>query len=135
MDTNPYNFRLYGLNYFAMYVNWKQIPPEGMSLEMGHEKTSIVGYKTLFKLSDIHHSSSGLQITSDLYIKGFFMLDLDLNCDSTVSEGHSSNPENGHIRIELKFEKSISDAITCLLYVEYDNSIRIDLLRNVVTDY
>jgi hypothetical protein len=45
VDTNLYNFRHYGLNYFVLYVNGRQIPPEGMSMGMDHEKTSVMGYK------------------------------------------------------------------------------------------
>jgi len=94
-----------------------------------------MGYKTLFEGSGIHHSDTGLQVTHDLYIKGGFMLIFDLTPDRAASEGHSSNPENGLIRIELKFAKPLPEPITCLLYLEFDNSIRVDLLRNVTPDY
>jgi hypothetical protein len=133
MDTNPYTFRDYDLNYFALYVNGRQLPPEGMG--MAHENLSVMGYNTLFDGSGIHHSNSGLQITHDLYIKGFFMLVFDLTPDRAASKGHSSNPKNGTIRLELKFEKALPDPVTCLLYLEYDNSVRVDYLRNVTTDY
>jgi len=92
MDTKSYNFRHYDLNYFAMYVNGKQIPPKGLSLGMGQEKTSVMGYKTLFEGSGIHHSNSGLQIIHDLYIKEFFMPVFNLTPYRAASEGHSSNP-------------------------------------------
>ena len=135
MDSNPYNLRHYDINFFVLYVNGRQIPPEGLSVNMGHEKTSVMGYKALFDGSGIHHSNSGLQITHDLFIKGYFMLVFDLTPDRAASEGHSSNPENGHIRIEAKFDKALPDLVTCILYLEYDNFVRIDLLRNVTTDY
>jgi hypothetical protein len=135
MDTNPYNFRQYDLNYFAIFVSGGQIPPEGLSLGMDHEKTSVMGYKTLFEGSGIHHSDTGLQITHDIYIKGFLMLVFDLAPDRAASEAHSSNPENGRIRMELKFVKPLSVPITCLFYLEYGNSNRVDWLRNVTTDY
>ena len=62
------------------------------------------------------------------------MLVFDLTPDRAASEGHSSNPENGHIRLEMKFDKALSDPVTCLLYLEYENSVRVDL-RYVTTDY
>jgi hypothetical protein len=68
LDTNPYNFRHYDLSNFALYVNGKQIPSEGLSVDMGHEKTSVIAYRTLFDGSGIHHSNSGLQITHDMCI-------------------------------------------------------------------
>ena len=122
------------LNYFAIYTNGRQIPSEGLSLGMEHENTSVTEYRTLFEGSGIHHSNSGFQITHNWYIRGFFMLVFDLKTDRAAS-GHSSNPENEHILLELKFSKHLPDAITCLLYLEFENSFRIDLLRNVSTDF
>ena len=135
MDSNPYNFRHYNLENFAMYVSGRQIPPEGVNLLMDHEKTAVMGYRTLFEGSGIHHSNSGLQITPDKYINGFFMLVFDLTPDFAASEGHTSNPATGNIRLELKFGKDLPDSISVLLYLEYDSSVRIDALRNVTTDY
>ena len=102
---------------------------------MSHEKTSVRGYATLFEGIGIHHSNSGLQVTHDMYINGFFMIVYDLSQDLAASEGHASPPTNGDIRIDLKFAKTLPEAITCLLYLEYDNSVRIDLARNVSTEF
>jgi hypothetical protein len=88
-------------------------------------KKSVMGYRTLFEGSGIHHSNSGLQITHNMYIAGYFMLLFDLTPDHAASEGHTSHPDNGDIRIELKLAKGLPDAITCVLYLECDNSVRI----------
>jgi hypothetical protein len=135
LDSNPFNFRHYDLQHFSLYVNGRQYPNIGLNLNMDHEKTSVLGYRTLFESSGMHHSNSGLLITHDLYIKGYFMLLFDLTPDLAASEGHTSPTESGNIRVELKFGKSLPDAITCLFYLEYDNSIVIDSIRNVSTDY
>jgi len=124
MATNPFHFRHYDLDSFALYVNGKQIPSEGLSLGMDHEKTSVMGYRTLFEGSGIHHSNAGLQITHDMYIAGNFMLLFDRTPDLSAS-GHTSHVDSGNIRLELKFRKSLPHSITCLLYLKYDNSIRI----------
>jgi hypothetical protein len=70
-----------------------------------------------------------------MYIKGFFMLIFDLTTDLAASEGHTSHPDNGSIRIEVKFAKALTESITCLLYLEFDNSVRIDKLKTVSTDF
>ena len=116
-------------------MNGKQFPSEGFSLGMDHEETSIMGYKTLFEGSGIHNSKSGLKITHDMYIAGYFILLFDLTPDGGASEGRMSHPDNGNIRIELKFNKPLPDAITCLLYLEFDNSVCIDFARNISTDF
>jgi len=41
--TNPYHFRHYDLSSFALNVNGRQVPTEGLSLGMDHEKTSVMG--------------------------------------------------------------------------------------------
>jgi len=58
VNTNTYFFRHYDLSYFALKVNGKQIPTEDLALNMGHEKTYVTGYRTLFESSGINHSNS-----------------------------------------------------------------------------
>jgi len=102
---------------------------------MDYEKTSFMGYRKLFEAFGTHHSKTGLQITHDMSIKCYFMLFFDLTPDRCASEGHTSHPEKGSIRIELKFNNAFSEAITCLLYLEFDNSVIIDFERTVTTDF
>jgi len=98
-------------------------------------KTVIMGYRTLFEGSGIHHSNTGFQITPAKYINGYFMLVLDLTPDLAVSEGHTSDPAHGNIRLELKFSKALPDPLVCLQYLEFDNSVLIDAMRQVSTDF
>jgi len=102
---------------------------------MTHEKGSVMGYKTLFEGSGIRHSDAGLQITHHMYVNGYFMLVFDLTPDHAASESHSSPHESGNIRIEAQFAKALPEVINCLLYLEYDNCVRIDSDRNVSTDF
>jgi hypothetical protein len=103
--------RHYDKRHFALSVNGKQIPSEGMHLDTGREKTTVMGYRTLFKASGIRHYNMGLQITHDMYITGYFMLLFDLTTDHGAAEGHTSHPDSGHIRIEAQF-KALPDAVT-----------------------
>jgi len=135
INTNPYQFQHFGLRTFVMYVNGRQIASEPLAIDTGHEKITVMAYKTLFEGSGINHSNSGLQITHDMYISGYFMLLFNLTPDLAASEGHTSPVEAGNIRIELAFKEVLKEAITCLLYLEYDNSIRVDSLRTVTTDF
>ena len=104
-------------------------------MNMAREKTSVLAYNTLFEESGIRHSNAGLQLTHDLFVAGYFMLFFDLKPDLAASEGHVSLPDQGNIRLELQFDKALSDAVTCLLYLEYDNCARIDQLRTVSIDF
>ena len=44
-------------------------------------------------------------------------------------------PENGNIRIEFKFNKPLPKAITCLLYLEFENLFLIHFARTIKTDF
>ena len=87
-------------------------------MNMGHEKTSLLAYNTLFEGSRIRHSNAGLQVTHDIFKACYFMLLFDLMPDRAASEVHVSLPDQGNIRLELKFVKTLPEAVTCLLYLE-----------------
>ena len=96
-------------------MNDKQYHNEGLSLGMDHEKTSVMGYRTLFEASVICHSNAGHQITYDMFVNGYFMLLFDLTPYQGASDAHTSHPEQGNIRVAMKFAKPLPEAITCLL--------------------
>jgi len=135
IDTNPYKFRHYDISYFSLFVNGIQYPNEGLSLGMDHENTSVMGYRTLFEVSGIHHSVAGHQITHHMFGNGYFMLLFDLTPVQGAPDAHTFHPEQGIIRVELKFTKHLREAMTCLLYLEFDNTLLINTARNVTTDY
>ena len=86
INTNPYKFKHFGLRAFVMYVNGREIPSESLSIDPGHGKTTVMGYKTLFEGSGMHHSNSALQVTHDMHINGYFMFLFDLTPDLAASE-------------------------------------------------
>jgi len=63
------------------------------------------------------------------------MLLFDLTTDRAASEGHKSHPDNANIRVELKFSKPLPEPITCILYLEYDNSVRVDTSRKFTIEF
>ena len=83
----------------------------------------------------IRHSKAGVQISHAMYVNGYFILLFDLMTDHGVSEGHTSHPDSGNIRIEAKFKIALPVAITYLLYLAYNSCVRIDSSRNVTTDF
>ena len=70
-----------------------------------------------------------------MYRHGYFMLLFDLTPDRAASEGHALQPENGNMRFELRFAKPLPDPVTCLLYLEFDNTISINKERKVTKDF
>ena len=135
MDTNRFKFPHYEMDHFSLYLNGKQIPSGGLHMDNSQETTSVMAYRTLFEGSGLLHSNSGLQITHDMYVTGYFMLIYHLKPYHSASEEHTSHPDSSNIGIELKFKKALIFAITCLLCLEYYNCFRIDCARKVTSDF
>jgi len=135
MVKNPYKFEHYDISDFSLFVNGKQYPNEGLSLCMDHEKTSVMGYRTLLEGSGIHHSNACHQNNTRYVRKRLFHVTLCSHTGPGRFKGPRFHPEQGNIRVEMKFAKPLPEAITCLLYLEFDNSVLINLARNVRTDY
>jgi hypothetical protein len=94
-----------------------------------------MAYQTLFSGLGIHHGNKGIKITPTQFMIGSFMLVFDLTHAGCALDGHTSLPDNGSIRIELKFDEALAEAVTILLYQEFDASFQIDRLRKVTTDF
>ena len=45
------------------------------------------------------------------------------------------HPHKRRYQDRSKIGNALPESITCLVYLEYDNSVRIDLARNVSTDF
>ena len=135
LTTKPFKFQQFDMTYFTLYVNGRQIPSGGLHMDTARQKISVMAYRTLFEGSGIRHSNSGLQISHDSFVNGYFMLLFDLTPVQGASEGRTSHSDSGNIRIERGFPRHYRFATTCLLYMGYDGCVRIDSSRTVTTDF
>lgn len=89
----------------------------------------------MFASTGINFGDSGNNITREEYADGFALIGFDLTEDLGASENHWSLPRQGSLRIDLQFEKPLSEAIVVILYAEFDSLLEIDSERNVFVDY
>jgi hypothetical protein len=75
-----------------MYVNGRQVPSEGLSLNTVSAKTCTMTYQTLFSGFGIHHGNTGIHITTAQFMKVSFMIVFDLTADGCASDCHISLP-------------------------------------------
>jgi len=60
----------------------------------------------------------------------------DLTPDLSANTlSHWNLVRNGSLRIEVRFEKALTETINCLVYGEFDNVIEMDKDRNVIVDF
>jgi hypothetical protein len=55
LDSNPYKFGHYNISDISLLENDKQVPNEGLSLGMDHEKTSVIALQDT--LRSVRHTS------------------------------------------------------------------------------
>jgi len=55
--------------------------------------------------------------------------------DGCASNGHTSLSDNHSIRVELKFDEALAEAVTVLLFQAFDASIQMDTLKKFTTDF
>ena len=47
INTNFYRFQDFGIRTYAMFVKGRQMPNETPTFDKGHEKTSVMAYKSI----------------------------------------------------------------------------------------
>ena len=130
---NPFNFQNLGLNFLTINAGSQQYPGQPMKPNFaGGEYTHA--YNQLYQSLDIYNTSSGLDISLEEFGNGYTLYGFDLTAD--MAEGPHIDPlRYGSLRMEAHFATAITTPVNVIVYAEYDNMLKIDRARNVVTDY
>lgn len=131
-DKTPYNFQHYKIQRLSLSVNSVQIPTQALEFKFGDTgNISTRGYQTLFNGLGIHYHDRGHQITKELFDNGAFLTAFDLTADQCYNSHYDNLLNQGSLRIEGRFESALPEAVTCLVYCEFDSCIHIDKNRNI----
>lgn len=130
LDSNPFYFRNYNVQQLTLKVS-SQALPYSSGIKMDFDKdTYLEGYWTLFQ--DIQERSC--DITYKEYKNGFTLYAFDLTPDLCNGD-HVSKYKDGTLELDLVFGAAITDSVTAVFYMEFDNVIEITKQRNVLYDY
>lgn len=133
---NPFNFHHHYINHLSLYVDGQQIPSKPLQPEFDGNEMWVQSYHTLFSGTGIHFQNDGLDISRESYAKGYCLFAFDLTPDLSANcYTHWNLVRHGSVRIEVRFAKTLSNTINCIVYSEYDNVIEIDSARQVITDF
>ncbi|XP_043476692.1 uncharacterized protein F54H12.2-like [Leptopilina heterotoma] len=135
-NKNPFNFKHYQINHFSLYVDGMQIPSKPLLTDFSKDKLYVEAYQTLFTGTGIHFLNEGNNINRFDYANGYCLFAFDLTPDlSAHCFSHWNLIKHGALRIELRFEEMLQETINCIVYAEYDNVLKIDASRQVITDF
>ena len=131
---NPFNFGNHFLNYLALYVDGVQVPSKALQPNFKTCKY-VEAYHTLFSGTGIHFLNQGNSISRNDYPHGYCLYVFDLTPDLAAnSDTHFNLIKHGSVRIELRFEETLTETLNCIIYTEYDSVLEIDQSRQVSID-
>ena len=78
-----------------MYVNWRQVNSEALTINTGSGKTCTMAYETHFSCLGILYGNTGLHIVSTQFMKGSLILIFDLSPDGCASVVTPVSPTTG----------------------------------------
>ena len=134
-NLNPFHFQHFGINFFSLYINGRQIPSRALQPDFNDANGDYV--RTYMQMSSaLGHAFSNQDcgISYDEFRGGTTLFVFNLNAELTDGE-HTEAIQRGSVRIETRFSAALANPITCLVFSEYDNLILIDKERNVSLDY
>lgn len=132
---NPYNFKHNKITSVTLYVNGVPTPSATILTNFSNSEEYSRAYASIFSTTGLLHSSQGNLITKDMYAHGYFMIAYDLTPDLASNDGCSSLLDRGNIRMEIRYEDSLPNTTTCLIYMEFDATLEIDKDRNIILDH
>jgi len=136
-QKNPYVFNHHNLSHITAHINGKQYPTKAYTPDFT-KKLFTREYLGLFESLNQLTTDSTISLTLDQWgdgntIYGFnFSPDLGDDCSKM---GFANLIKKGSLKLELKFSTALTEAISVLMYCEYDSVVEIDSNRQVTTDY
>jgi hypothetical protein len=131
---NPFNFAHHNVDFVQLYADGQQIPSRALQPDF-IKGNYVREYHSLYSGTGIHHQDEGNGISRADYPNGYMLLAFDLTPDQSANMGHWSPARNGNLRVEVRFTKALEEALTCILYAEFNSMIEISHLRDVTVDY
>lgn len=130
---NPFNFKHYGVDYLALYLDGTQVPSKPLQpdFENGLYTRS---YVSLFSGTGLNNKDEGNDISYDEFGEGYTLFPFDLTPDLSTGN-HFHLMKHSTLRLEIHFKQPLPETVNVVVYGEFENIIEIDKARNVIFDY
>ena len=99
-----------------------------------HSGQYLQAYDGLCQALGYSHADRGFGVDRENFANGYTLFAFDLTSDQCDSD-HADPIKYGNIKLEVHFQRALPKAINLIIYAEYDSTLKIDVARNVVTDF
>jgi hypothetical protein len=132
---DPFFFKHYGLSSLSFSCRGRQYPSQKFEIDFD-SSIYLNSYKQLYKALGQNPDSPHIGITPKQFQNGAFFLAVNLKPDHAdgCSE-HLEVVERGPVRVEFTFKTALSEAISVLVFSQYDSLLMVDKDRQITTDF
>ncbi|XP_067650820.1 uncharacterized protein F54H12.2-like [Haliotis asinina] len=125
-EQNPFNFRFFDIATLGLYVNGESLPAQQLKIIDGY---TIPGFQGLF---DPRHPSSAPNIKRKMFRKGYALFQFTL--EPYYGREFLDQIKRGNIRLQLQFSKALPETVSCLVYAEEPQLVKVDRARNILIE-
>ena len=127
---NPYNFKNYNCSFVGFYVDGQSLPQKPLQPKY-ESKLYAEAYLSLFVSNGDYMNDAGNYITRDEYANGYCLYVFNIN-GTNLQENQTPLIKKGHTRLSMRFDKSLPENCTIILYAKFPSLMKIDETRNIL---
>ena len=129
-DRSPYNFQSAGVQSIEISLDGSLIPGGRPIFYDFTQNMFVQGYLNLFKTMHCYGGNGGCDLDMDDFANGFFIACYDF--DSTpLTTDYFPKQRKGHLRVNIVFQKGLSEPMTLVCYARFPRCLEIDRYRRV----
>lgn len=130
---NPFNFKHYDLNFISLYINGSQFPRT--PIQPNYKKNRFARpFHSMFSQLGLGNKNEGNDLDISEFHGGNTLYVFDLT-PSILDGNQIELVKSGTVRLEMKFDKALSEAVHVLVWAESDSMLEITKGREIVTDF
>ncbi len=133
-NTTPFNFHHYNLSYLNAEIDGKIYPSNGYSMDYDTHQT-LTCYDGLCRVLGVFGDPErSLPFSRWEYEKGFTLYGFDFTPAGT-ERGALTLIKQGNLKLNLKFNKALTEPVLVVAYLVYDATISINNDRQAIFDF
>ena len=130
---NPFNFKRFSLTETSLYLDGQQFGIKPIEIYFTNH-LFVRAYLGLFTGTGKENRDEGNDISRTDFENGYALYAFNLSPD-LGEDDHFNLTRQGGKRLDLKFGAALPNAVTVLVYAEFENVIEVDRKRNAIYDF
>ena len=133
-NENPFQFQHYNVSKIEVTRDGQTLCTRPFEPNFA-QKNYLRSYLSLFEATGQLGTNNTHGISYEDYAGGYALWGFDFTPDQGSDEGHFHPIKAGQLRVELQFANPLANTVNVILYAEFDNTLEVNSLREVILDF